>query len=45
MKVLTAIFVTAGVLYYLDSEYSGGRYFVMLTQMARQLCAVFGFYW
>jgi hypothetical protein len=45
MKVLTAIFVTAGVLYFLDSAYSDGRYLAMLTQMARNLSAGLGFYW
>ena len=45
VKVLTVIFVTAGVLYLLDSQYSGGRYLAMMTQMARHISAGFGFAW
>ena len=45
MKALTAIFVTVGLLYFLDSAYSDGRYLEALTQMARHLSAGFGFYW
>jgi hypothetical protein len=45
MKVLTAIFVTAGALYFFDSVYNGGRYLDMLTQMARHISAAFGFTW
>jgi hypothetical protein len=45
MKVLTVIFVTAGVLYLLDSQYNGGRYLDLLTQIARHISAAFGFAW
>jgi hypothetical protein len=45
MKALTAIFVTVGLLYYLDSAYSDGRYLDILTQMAKHLSAGLGFYW
>ena len=45
MTTLTAIVVTAGVLYFVDSAYSDGRYLAMLTQMARNLSAGLGFYW
>jgi hypothetical protein len=45
MKVLTTIIVTAGVLYILDSQYNGGRYLAVLTQMARHISAAFGFVW
>jgi hypothetical protein len=45
LKVLTAIFVTAGALYLIDSVYNGGRYLDMLTQMARHISAAFGFTW
>ena len=43
MKVLTAILVAAGALILFDSVYNGGRYLDMLTQMARNLSAAFGF--
>lgn len=45
MKVLTVIFVTAGVLYLLDSQHNGARYLDLLTQMARHISAAFGFAW
>ncbi len=45
MKVLTVIVVTAGALYLLDSQYNGGRYLAVLTQMARHISASFGFAW
>jgi len=45
MKVLTVVIVTAGALYLLDSQYNGGRYLAMLTEMARHISAGFGFVW
>jgi hypothetical protein len=45
MKVLTVIIVAAGVLYLLDSQYNGGRYLDLLTQLARHISAAFGFAW
>jgi len=45
MKTLTAIFLTSGILYYLDSVYNGGRYLEALMQIAKHASASVGFYW
>jgi hypothetical protein len=45
MKVLTAIFTAAVVLYFLDSTYSDAQYQHALTEVVRNLSAALGFHW
>lgn len=44
MKVLTGVFATAGVLYFLDSTYNDGYYLTILTQKLQYLGWASGFY-